>query len=126
MIKKFTIMPRKTFDIIKLALHGCTNRPFYHIVLLKNISPRDAPPVEQLGTYDPMPNIFNEKIVSLDVDRIKFHLANGVALSRPVEKLLGLSGMLPVHPVSYLTAMRNKRKLVSETTKQEKESTDVK
>ncbi|CAL1526126.1 unnamed protein product [Lymnaea stagnalis] len=107
-------MPRlisKTFDIIKLALHGCTNRPFYHIVLLTNKSPRDAKPAEQLGTYDPMPNIYNEKVVSLDVERIKFHLANGVAMSKPVEKLLGLSGLLPVHPVSYLAAMRNRKKL---------------
>ncbi|KAH9520161.1 37S ribosomal protein S16, mitochondrial [Bulinus truncatus] len=112
-------MPRKTFELIKLALHGCTNRPFYHIVLLKNISDRDAPPAEQLGTYDPMPNIFNEKIVSLDVERIKFHLANGVALSKPVEKLLGLGGVLPVHPVSYLAAMRNQKKLKSEVAKQE-------
>ncbi|GFS06338.1 28S ribosomal protein S16 [Elysia marginata] len=102
---------RKSFDIIKLAYHGCNNRPFFHIVLLKNISKRNAPPMEMLGTYDPMPNIYNEKLVSLDIDRIKFHLASGVSLSKPVEKLLGLSGLLPVHPMSYMTAKRNRQKL---------------
>ncbi|GFO02566.1 mitochondrial ribosomal protein s16 [Plakobranchus ocellatus] len=71
-----------------------------------------------LGTYDPMPNIFNEKLVSLDIDRLKVHLANGVALSKPVEKLLGLSGLLPVHPMSYITAKRNRQKLEAEASSQ--------
>lgn len=102
---------RRTFEIIKLAYHGCNNRPFFHIVLLKNISKRNAPPIEMLGTYDPMPNMYNEKLVSLDIDRIKFHLGNGAELSKPVEKLLGLSGLLPVHPMSYMTAKRNRQKL---------------
>lgn len=100
-------MPRvpgkKVFNIIKLAYHGCSNRPFFHIVLLQNISDRDAPPLEQLGTYDPMPNIFNEKLVSLDTDRIMFHLAHGVALSKPVEKLLG---MLPEWFFSFFRHIR--------------------
>ncbi|BFY97195.1 hypothetical protein BsWGS_00235 [Bradybaena similaris] len=107
-------MPRvgpKVYQIIKLAYHGCANRPFFHIVLLNNTSPRDAPPFEQLGTYDPLPNIYNEKLVSLDVERIKYHIAKGVVFSKPVELLLGLSGLLPVHPMSYITAKRNKKKL---------------
>ncbi|XP_035826342.1 28S ribosomal protein S16, mitochondrial [Aplysia californica] len=106
---------RKSFDIIRLALHGCTNRPFYHIVLTKNTRPRDAPPFEQLGTFDSMPNIHNEKLVSLDIERIKYHLANNVALSKPVEKLLGLGGLLPVFPMSYTIAKRNRKKMEAAT-----------
>lgn len=108
-------MPRlptaKTFSIIKLALHGCSNRPFYHIVLLNNTSDRDATPFEQLGTYDPMPNMFNEKIVSLDIERIKFHLANGVAMSKPVENLLGNSNI--ISSTSSQLYIKFSRKIVS-------------
>ncbi|RUS69127.1 hypothetical protein EGW08_023110 [Elysia chlorotica] len=117
---------RRSFDIIKLAYHGCNNRPFFHIVLLKNISKRNAPPIEMLGTYDPMPNMFNEKLVSLDVDRIKFHLASGAALSKPVEKLLGLSGLLPVHPMSYITAKRNRQKQEAQAESQAQPAEDGK
>ncbi|CAG5132006.1 unnamed protein product [Candidula unifasciata] len=114
-------MPRvgpKVFQIIKFAYHGCTNRQFFHIVLLDNKSPLNATPYEQLGTFDPLPNIYNEKLVSLDVERIKYHIAQGVALSRPVEKLLGLAGLLPVHPMSYITAKRNRKKLQAEAAAQ--------
>ncbi|KAK3098826.1 hypothetical protein FSP39_023464 [Pinctada imbricata] len=43
--------------MIRLALHGCTNRPFYHVVLMWNRAPRDGRPLENLGYYDPMSNI---------------------------------------------------------------------
>uniref|UniRef100_A0A0B6YYU2 Small ribosomal subunit protein bS16m n=1 Tax=Arion vulgaris TaxID=1028688 RepID=A0A0B6YYU2_9EUPU len=98
-------------NVIRLAYHGCTNRPFFHIVLLNNNADRDAQPLEQLGTYDHMPNVYNERLVSFDVERIKYHLAQGVAVSKPVEKLLGLSGLLPVHPMNYIEAQRNRKKI---------------
>jgi len=87
-------MPRglsKIYPVIRLAKHGCTNRPFYHIVLLNNNMDRQSVPLEKLGTFDPLPNIHNEKLVSLDVERIKYHLAEGAEMSRAVEKLLGMS-----------------------------------
>lgn len=81
--------PKVSYKVMRFALHGCTNRPFFHIVLTRSTKPRDAPPIEQLGSFDPMPNIHNEKVVSLDIERIKFHLAKGVQMSKPLEKLLG-------------------------------------
>merc|ERR1711962_1304217 len=54
-----------------------------------------------------MPNIHNEKLVSLDVERIKYHLANDAEMSDTVSKLFGLAGLLPVHPMSYITAKTN-------------------
>ena len=85
-------MPRgldKIYHVIRLAKHGCTNRPFYHIVLLNNNSDRQDVPLEKLGTYDPIANIHNEKLVSLNVERIKYHLANDAQMSDTVAKLFG-------------------------------------
>lgn len=74
---------------IRLALGGCTNRPFYRIVAAHNKCPRDGRFVEQLGSYDPLPNSHGEKLVALNLDRIRHWIGCGAHLSKPVEKLLG-------------------------------------
>ena len=75
---------------IRFALHGCKNRPFYHIVVASNRSKRDGKHLEQVskllytrvpfhvdatppqvGCYDPMPNYNNELVVGLNVERIR-------------------------------------------------------
>lgn len=76
---------------IRLALGGCTNRPFYRIVAAHNKSPRDGRFVEQLGSYDPLPNSHGEKLVALNLERIRHWIGCGAHLSEPVEKLLGNS-----------------------------------
>ncbi|XP_076443549.1 small ribosomal subunit protein bS16m-like [Babylonia areolata] len=102
--------PKVSHRMIRFALHGCTNRPFYHIVVMPGRANRNAVPLEQLGTYDPMPNIYQEKLVAFNFERLRFWLANGAHCSKPVEKLLGLCGFFPVHPMSYVTAKRNRKK----------------
>lgn len=77
---------------IRLALGGCTNRPFYRIVAAHNKCPRDGRFVEQLGSYDPLPNSHGEKLVALNLDRIRHWIGCGAHLSKPVEKLLGKLG----------------------------------
>ncbi|XP_038629253.1 28S ribosomal protein S16, mitochondrial [Scyliorhinus canicula] len=98
------------FVCIRMALGGCTNRPFYKVVAAHNKRARDSKYLEQLGTYDPMPNIFNEKLVSLNFERIKYWLACGAHMTKPVEKILGLSGFFPLHPMMVTRAERFHRK----------------
>nr|XP_020750704.1 28S ribosomal protein S16, mitochondrial isoform X1 [Odocoileus virginianus texanus] len=100
--------------IIRLALGGCTNRPFYRIVAAHNKCPRDGRFVEQLGSYDPMPNSHGEKLVALNLDRIRHWIGCGAHLSKPVEKLLGLSGFFPLHPMVITNAERLRRKRARE------------
>ncbi|KAB1277686.1 DnaJ-like protein subfamily C member 9 [Camelus dromedarius] len=52
---------------IRLALGGCTNRPFYRI---------------QLGSYDPLPNSHGEKLVALNLDRIQHWIGSCGKASR--------------------------------------------
>lgn len=96
---------------IRLARYGCANRPFYHIVVVLvsiiilnskyfvyNIKTfvfqqrRDCKshPIEQLGTYDPMENHYGEKLVSFNLERIKYWMAKKARLSNPVAELLGM------------------------------------
>ncbi|XP_046350671.1 28S ribosomal protein S16, mitochondrial-like [Haliotis rufescens] len=112
--------PRVNDMAIRLMLSGCTNRPFYHIVAMSRKKARDAKATEQLGSYDPMPNADNEKLVSLNFERLRYWLACGANATKPVQQLLGLAGFFPVHPLSYIKARRNHR-AVTEKHKEEPE-----
>ncbi|KAK4884315.1 hypothetical protein RN001_000586 [Aquatica leii] len=99
--------------VIRLLRKGCANRPFYHIVVAEARNDQHAPVIEQLGTYDPLPNEHNEKLVSLNYERIQYWIGNGADTSKPVDHLLGLAGFFPVHPKQYLMAWRNRRNQIS-------------
>ena len=92
---------------IGLALFGCTNRPFYHICVFPdralgrryesnileqvNLSFLRIKPLIQVGTFDPLPNTSNEKLVALNFGRLKYWIGERNAhISVPVLELLGL------------------------------------
>ncbi|XP_030041695.1 small ribosomal subunit protein bS16m [Microcaecilia unicolor] len=95
---------------IRMALSGCTNRPFYRIVAAFNKRARDGKYFEQLGSYDPMPNIYNEKLVSLNFERIAHWIGKGAIPTLPVAKLLGFCGFFPFHPMTITNAERQRKK----------------
>ncbi|CAK8675219.1 small ribosomal subunit protein bS16m-like [Clavelina lepadiformis] len=99
----------KSGNIIRLALDGCTNRPFYRIVVSKRTDPRDCE-MEQIGTFDPMPNMLNEKLCSINFERLKYHLALGAHPVKSVRRLIGLSGFLPLDPTLLIFAEGLKRR----------------
>ncbi|CAH2058507.1 unnamed protein product, partial [Iphiclides podalirius] len=94
---------------IRLIRQGCTNRPFFHISVTHRRRLNSQPVIEQLGSYDPMPNFNNEKLVALNLERIKYWLGQGAHVTTPVAELLGLAGFFPIHPRCYMTAWRNRR-----------------
>ncbi|XP_033247830.1 probable 28S ribosomal protein S16, mitochondrial [Drosophila miranda] len=100
--------------IIRFVRLGCTNRPFYHIVVMERRKNQHQPVIEQVGSYDPLPNDFNERLVALNTERIRFWLGKGAHISDPAAELLGVAGLLPIHPRTYMTAWRNRRKLAEE------------
>ena len=69
--------------VMRFQHWGCNNRPFYHIVVDKQSVPnrRQIGYIEQVGTYDPMPNASNEKLISLNLERIHTYIAGGVHVS---------------------------------------------
>lgn len=82
------------------------------------------PPIEQLGTFDPMVNQHNEKLVAFNYERVMFWLGQGnVNISPPVEELFGLAGFLPIHPRTYIRAWRA-RKTNEENEKKAKEESN--
>ncbi|NXX66565.1 RT16 protein, partial [Spizella passerina] len=122
--------------VIRFALGGCTNRPFFRIVAANSRRARDGKYLEQLGCLDPLPNAHGEKVAGLNLERLRYWLGCGAQLSRPAEKLLGrpggsgdgwgrrgglgaaltashragLAGFLPLHPMTVTGAERLRRR----------------
>lgn len=53
-----------------------------------------------------MPNKYNEKLIAVNFERLKYWYAEGAEPTKPVRLLLGLSGFFPVHPMSFVQARR--------------------
>ena len=67
-----------------------------------------------------MPNMFNEKICTFNFERIKYHLAMGAHPARPIRRLLGLSGYLPLDPTLFFFAKNLRRRREIENLIEEK------
>jgi small subunit ribosomal protein S16 len=50
---------------IRLKRTGRKKKPFYKIVLMKNLSRRDGKAISEIGYYDPLKKIINFKKISL-------------------------------------------------------------
>ena len=81
--------------------------PFFRIVAAHKYAPRDGKFKEILGTYNPVPDRFGAKNVTLNVERIKYWLCVGAAPSPRVLQLLGRAELVPPPP-------RRRRSLLEE------------
>ncbi|XP_011502758.1 PREDICTED: probable 28S ribosomal protein S16, mitochondrial [Ceratosolen solmsi marchali] len=93
---------------IRFVRYGCANRPFYHIVVINRKSQQKNCPIEQIGTYDKSTNVHNEKLIAFNYERVQHWIGQGSKISQPFLELLGLAGMLPIHPKTYINAWRNR------------------
>ena len=87
---------------IRLQRWGERHRPFYRIVACNRKAPRDGKFLELLGTYNPIPDSFGNKQVSLQVERLKYWIRNGAEPSERVAKILGIAEVLPPAPRRFL------------------------
>jgi len=46
--------------------------------------------IEQVGSYDPMPNEKNEQVVAFNYERIRYWMGEGASLSNRTAELLGI------------------------------------
>lgn len=74
---------------IKLKRLGKIHRPIYRIVVADSRTKRDGRAIEEVGTYDPVPN---PSVVEVDSDRVQYWLGVGAKPTDSVQKLLQLTG----------------------------------
>lgn len=92
---------------IRLKRSGRKHLPFYHICVFNSRTRRDGRPIEQVGFYDPASN--SEETLRVDVDRVKYWLAEGAKPSTTVGSLLRKQG---VESSLWATKPNKKRKKV--------------
>ena len=91
-------MSSKSSLRLRLQRWGRLHRPFYRIVACSRYAPRDGKFHEILGTYDPIPDHFGNKQLTLKVDRIKYWMSAGAEPTERVGKILGIAEIIPPPP----------------------------
>ena len=64
--------------------------------------------LEQLGSFDPIPNQWGQKVCGLNVERIKYWIACGCHLTDASARVLGLAGITPLSPETVFQAKKLK------------------
>jgi small subunit ribosomal protein S16 len=73
---------------IRLARHGSTNNPFYHVIAADGRAKRDGKFIEKLGTYNPTAPKTSAERIKLNVERVQHWLAQGATPSEGVKRFL--------------------------------------
>ncbi|ORZ09603.1 30S ribosomal protein S16 [Absidia repens] len=100
---------------IRLARHGRRNLPYYHIVVANARTARNSKPLEQIGTFNPIPNDAGQKAINLNFERAKYWLTVGAQPSEMVEKILVQANLIPQAPKPW---MKEAAKRFQQETKQ--------
>lgn len=74
---------------IRLARHGAKKRPFYRIVVTDADAPRDGRFIENVGTYNPLPDPAE---IVLKTDRVQYWMERGATPTDTVQSLLKKQG----------------------------------
>ena len=79
---------------IRLARGGAKKRPYYHIVIAHNESPRDGKFIDKVGRFDPLMPKDHAERVKLDLDKVKDWMKKGAKPTDRVARFLGAAGLL--------------------------------
>ncbi len=74
---------------IRLKRMGSIHKPYYRVVVVDSRKKRDGRVIEEIGTYDPIPN---PSLIDVDSDRAVYWLGVGAQPSDAVRRLLVLTG----------------------------------
>jgi len=70
---------------IRLKRFGTKKRPYYRIVVMDKMAPRDGKTIDELGYYHPIEA--EDKQIKFDVDKAKAWLAKGAIVSDTVRSI---------------------------------------
>jgi small subunit ribosomal protein S16 len=78
--------------VIRLARKGTKKRAFYRIVVADKRAPRGGRFIDQVGTYDPMPN---PPVIDFKKERLHEWIRRGALPSLTVAQLIKRAGIAP-------------------------------
>jgi len=113
----------ESVPMIETTSKGCMNRKWISIELKYSRFGRKTgilyrETVEQLGSFDPVPNRWGMKVCGLNVERIKYWLACGARVSTGAANILGLAGITPISPDTVFRAdkLKEREKIEAQAT----------
>ena len=71
---------------IRLKRFGTKKRPYYRIVVMEKMAPRDGKTIEELGFYHPIEA--EEKQIVFDAEKVRAWLDKGATVSDTVRGIL--------------------------------------
>ena len=95
---------------IRLSRAGAKKRPYYHIVIAHNESPRDGKFLDRVGRFDPLMAKDHAERVKLDLDKIKDWMKKGAQPTDRVARFLGQAGLLTYKQHNNPTKAQPKKK----------------
>jgi len=81
---------------IRMSRGGAKKRPFYKIVVADSRRPRDGKFIEKVGFFNPLLPKDKKERLNLDIDRIKYWLAQGAQPSERIARFLGQAEVIPM------------------------------
>ena len=75
---------------------GAKKRPFYKIVVADSRRPRDGKFIEKVGFFNPLLPKDKKERLNLDIERIKYWLAQGAQPSERIARFLGQAEVIPM------------------------------
>ena len=76
---------------IRLKKFGSKKRPYYRIVVMDRLSPRDGKTIDELGYYHPIEA--EDKQIVFDMEKAKSWLAKSATPSDTVRRLFNKKGL---------------------------------
>ena len=81
---------------IRMSRGGAKKRPFYKIVVADSRRPRDGKFIEKVGFFNPLLPKDKKERLNLDIERIKYWLAQGAQPSERIARFLGQAEVIPM------------------------------
>jgi small subunit ribosomal protein S16 len=81
---------------IRMSRGGAKKRPFYKIVVADSRRPRDGKFIEKIGYFNPLLPKDKKERLSIDLERIKYWLAQGAQPSERIARFLGEANIIPM------------------------------
>ena len=79
---------------IRLSRAGAKKRPYYHIVIAEDHSPRDGRFIERVGHFNPILPSEHAERIKVDVERCKHWLSVGAQPTDRVARFLDAAGLM--------------------------------
>ncbi len=110
---------------IRLSRAGAKKRPYYHIVVAEEHSPRDGKFIERVGHFNPILPSEHAERIKVDAERCKHWLSVGAQPTDRVARFLDAAGLMKRKVKHNPEKLKPRKKTLERIAAAEKAATDA-